>query len=224
MKVFVAPALILLLAGASVQHAAAQPASSGSTTRGQALSERDRKFLDAVAKDNQAEIQLCRFAEEKAELPAVRGFARLTGQDHERFGSGIAKLMHPTKAAQTKARPAHKRTHARAHGRPHARMHARAQAPATAAPAQTEAPTNAEAPKEQAGETLAKLKHKSGADFDTAFLQAQIDNHGGFIEKLSGEAKATENDSVRRLAKQAADLCEEHLGLAKAVKEKIGKP
>ncbi|SNB85140.1 protein of unknown function [Rhodoblastus acidophilus] len=248
-KVFVAPTLIFLLAGVgSAQHAAAQQASSGAAPRRQTVTEQDRKFFDAVAKDNQAEIQLCRYGAEKAQSPAVKAFARMVGNDHEEFQSKLVKLMRPRTAAHATPRPhAHRSANAhvrhahphhahRAHPRPHPPANAQAPAAAappaataaTAAPAQAQPPKNTEAQKgndQQHDEILAKLKDKSGADFDNAFVQAQIDNHDhGFIDKFDAGAKSRDSESVRLLAQQGADLCKQHLELAKTVKETIGKP
>jgi len=215
-----APALVLLLAGAATSQAA--PAR---------LTDQDRKFLAYAAKVNQQEIQMARLAEDKAQSPAVKAFARLMVSDHSGVEGGIAGLSRPH-AAHAKAR-----AHARKHRRhPHAAHRVQAHAhppspPPKPAPADTATapgsvvttPANA-APLPGAShspeEALSKLKDKSGADFDRAFMAEQVDYHTRNLEKLKEEAKKANSEAVRNFAEKIAGAFKQHLELAKAVKEK----
>lgn len=66
-------------------------------------------------------------------------------------------------------------------------------------------------------ETMAKLEPLHGAEFDRAFMKAQIEDHGKDIEKFDKETKATQNDGVRRFASETIDILKQHHDLAKAV-------
>ena len=227
-KVCFVPALLLLMAGATAaQPAAAQKDSSGAAQkdssdaarRQQGLSDQDKKFLDYVAKVNQAEIQLCLYAAKKAQSPAIKAFARLMVNDHGAVGKQLTSLVngkHPS------AHTRHMSAHARAQ---HAHVRAQhAQAP-THTPAH--APIGAEVPKgmsHEAEEMMSKFKDKSGAEFDSAFMAEQIDYHSQHVEKFDDEIKSTGNDGVRRFASETEDAFKGHLQMAKAVKESSGKP
>ena len=234
-----APTLVLLLTGAaSVQQAAAQPASDGEAQPApgggtqpaqpapggaaqpapagkaqpaprEGLSVQDRKFLAVAAKANEDQIRLCRFAEKKAKSPEVKDFARKMVADHTAVAGEIAGLEHTRthEHAKAKARPHAWRAHAHLAEHAHPRHHPRT--------AQAGHPGNDE---------ISKLRGKSGADFDRAFMQQQVDFHARTVEKLDGEAKSAGSEKMRDFATQAAGAFQKHLDLAKTVSDKADKP
>jgi putative membrane protein len=91
------PAACLMLLGLTAPGLAAgtEAPAAASTQPGtaQAVSQRDRDFLDHAAKDNQGEIRLCLLAEKRAEAPAVKAFARLMVDDHVAIESQLASVL-----------------------------------------------------------------------------------------------------------------------------------
>ncbi len=59
----------------------------------QALSLKDRDFLNFVVQDNYAEIQYCILAEKRALDYAVKAFTRLIAEDHVGIASRLAALL-----------------------------------------------------------------------------------------------------------------------------------
>lgn len=248
-KVCLTPALLLLMAGAAFAqpapapnapsgdaaphpaHAlAAQPVPKSESGRPQKLSQKDRAFLRYAAKVNRDEIQLCRYAAEKAQSPAIKAFARLMVQDHSGVGVQLTGLVGPKHASAQKRHAArHARVH-HAHGHAHvAHAHARpaqpaphappASGPAQAAPVQPPQPAA-----ESEAATMARLKGKSGADFDAAFMAEQVDYHSQNLGKFDDAVKSADDDRVRRLATAIQDAFRGHLDMAKAIKPAGDKP
>jgi putative membrane protein len=80
----------LLIAGSLTSPALAQ-SPQGTPPRAE-LSADDKAFLDFVAEDNQAEIELCLLAQRVSRSPVVKAFARLMVHDHVGIESRLAAL------------------------------------------------------------------------------------------------------------------------------------
>ena len=79
-----------------VTPALAQSAISGGQSgqlSGQQVSDKDKKWLDYAATDNQGEIQASLLAEKKAQSLAVKAFVRLMVNDHVQVESRLAALV-----------------------------------------------------------------------------------------------------------------------------------
>jgi putative membrane protein len=138
------------------------------------LSVQDRKFLAVAAKANEDQIRLCRFAEKKAKSPAVKDFARKMVADHTAVAGEIAGLEHTRAHEHAKALPHAWRAHVHLAQHAHPRHH----------------PRTAKAGHPPGNDEISKLRGKSGADFDRAFMQLQVDFYARTVEKLDGEAKS----------------------------------
>lgn len=209
MKVCFASALALALTGAAAAQAAPP----------QKISDADKKFLAYAAKVNQQEIQMSRLAEQKAQSPAVKAFARLMVSDHAGVEKGLSG-MHGHAGAKARPHRAHVSKHVRKrHHAPHAHV---AQKQPPAPPARPENPPPNAAESKPGDEALSKLRDKSGADFDRAFMAEQVDYHQSNLDKINDEIKNTKDDNVRRFAEKIAGAFKQHLDLAKAVKDSGG--
>ncbi len=71
----------------------ATPALAQSNGDTHKITDSDRQFLAYVNEDNQAELQICQFAEQNARSPAVRAFARLMVDDHKEMANRLTDLV-----------------------------------------------------------------------------------------------------------------------------------
>lgn len=67
------------------------------------------------------------------------------------------------------------------------------------------------------------LDMKTGADFDKAFIEAQIKDHKKDIEDFEKEATSAQDPEVKALANKMLPTLKEHLSMAETIQEKIGK-
>ena len=65
---------------------------------------------------------------------------------------------------------------------------------------------------------LAGLKGKTGADFDTAYGQAQVAAHQATLDLLNGYVASGDNPGLRDLAKGMVPTVTAHLNMAKGLK------
>ncbi|PPQ40615.1 DUF4142 domain-containing protein [Rhodoblastus acidophilus] len=209
---------------ASHAPAAAQPDKKSDAGRRQKLSEKDRAFLRYVAKVNRDEIELCRYAADKAQAPAIKAFARLMVQDHSGVGAqltGLVGAKHAAAHKRHKVRHAHAHAHV-AHARPRPAQPApHAPAPASSGSAQA---AGVQPPAESEAAKISRLKGRSGADFDAAFMAEQVDYHSQNLGKFDDAIKSADDDRVRRLATAIQNAFKGHLDMAKAIKPAGDKP
>lgn len=69
---------------------------------------------------------------------------------------------------------------------------------------------------------LRRLEPLSGAAFDHAFIQAQIQDHSDDIKRFRQEEAATHNLEVRQFVAETIPILEQHVQLAEAVEKSLG--
>lgn len=75
---------------------------------------------------------------------------------------------------------------------------------------------------------MAKLKakmddHKTGADFDKAFAADMVSDHKSVVEAFEKAAKESTDADVKALAEKMLPKLKEHLSMAYALQDKVGK-
>jgi putative membrane protein len=66
-----------------------------------------------------------------------------------------------------------------------------------------------------------ELKSMSGPQFDTAYMKDMVNGHEKAVGKFRSEQLSADNTSVRTIASTALPILEQHLALAKAVRESL---
>ena len=69
---------------------------------------------------------------------------------------------------------------------------------------------------------IEKLHGTSGAEFDRAFMQAQVKGHKKVVGAFRDEKKSAQNEQVKQFVEHTLPTLEQHLALAEAVQGSLG--
>lgn len=146
---------------------------------GQPIGQSTKKFLDFATHGNIGEIRAGLTAEQKAQAPAVKAFARLMVLDHTELQSQLdatAALDHVTLPSK---------------------------------PGQT------------ADKQMGQLSSMSGSQFDTAYINDQVQDHEKVVSRFEAEQSNAHDPSIIAVASGSLPILKQHLALAKAVQSSL---
>jgi putative membrane protein len=76
-------------------------------------------------------------------------------------------------------------------------------------------------PNAAAAMQMDQLKSMSGPQFDTAYMKDIVDGHEKAVSKFNSEKSGARTPSIRTVASSALPILEQHLALAKAVRDSL---
>jgi putative membrane protein len=144
----------------------------------QHLTDNDRQFLAYVNEGSQAEAQMCQYAAENTQSPAVRAFARLMLFDQKDLADRLAALI------------------------------------------QRE---GIQLPPRMGQQTMAKIAPKSGVNFDSEFIGAQVEHHTNDLQRFEAVQSKTQDEGLRQFVSQTVPVLQQHIALARAVAQSLGQ-
>ena len=68
---------------------------------------------------------------------------------------------------------------------------------------------------------MSQMEQQNGEAFDSAFMQAQVQNHQNVIKEFQAEVSNTQAGDVRRLALTALPILRQHLALAEIIQQSL---
>ena len=84
-----------------------------------------------------------------------------------------------------------------------------------------EPPANFDLPAKQR-DAMADLEKKSGADFDKAYIDHEVDYHQQVLQTAQQALGQAQNPELKNLIQQAAPVIQRHLDRAKEIQKKLG--
>ena len=84
-----------------------------------------------------------------------------------------------------------------------------------------QAPANFDLPNKQR-DAMADLEKKSGADFDKAYIDHEVDYHQQVLQTAQQALGQAQNQELKNLIQQAAPVIQKHLDRAKEIQKKLG--
>jgi len=191
-----------------------------------------KDVLQSLHKANQDEINAGKLAQQKANDPAVKDFAKMLVDDHTKADqqvTDVAKRANVTLGGN-ESQPSNPAPGAPATGP--------TQPAAPNAPAPTPAPTQPPAPPSGgttapghtgggsslagAGDPLESLRNLSGQEFDREFLTMQVEDHGMLISQLNGQLPKLGDSETAKLVQQLLPQLQTHLDKAKQLLQRLG--
>jgi putative membrane protein len=83
-------------------------------------------------------------------------------------------------------------------------------------------PANFDLPDKQRS-AMSELEKRSGADFDKAYIDHQVDYHQQVLETAQNALGQAQNQELKNLIQQAAPVIQKHLDRAKEIQQKLGR-
>jgi putative membrane protein len=143
------------------------------------LSEQEQQFLNRTAQENTAEIRSALLAQEKAQDPAVKAFARLMVDDHTSIANQLGALFE----------------------------------------AEHRTPTAGSG--EEGQQMMSKFESAKGQQFDTTYMQAQVEGHQKMMSQFQQEEGNAKSAAVRAFLTMTLPTVEQHLALAQAIESSL---
>jgi len=137
-----------------------------------------QQFIQQVKRDSINEIREALLAEQKAQDPAVKGYARLMINDHTMLASEVSAAEGPSSTTTANAQ------------------------------------NNSQPP--------SALENATGAAFDRAFIDHEVQQHEQSVQTWQHEASSGGSSEASALAKTGLPVQQEHLALAQAIKAQLG--
>lgn len=230
MKTFLlaAAASMLALACTTGRSVAADEARPGQQTSqpSQQAGQLDQQIAACLLLGNQEEVALAEFAQERAQNPRVKEFAKMMIEQHQQAIAKIqqaspelASLNLKLKANATggdepqyeATRPAARTTGATAAG----------EASARAGESAADSPMFAwarDTAQECLNLTAKELSEKQGAEFDKAYMGQQCTAHVGMLAKLRA-SKSHASEKLQPVLAEGIEMTQHHLAEAKQIKQ-----
>lgn len=213
-----------------------QPAANGQTNAAdrqmQANVATPQHLATCIALDNQEEIILSKFAQDKAENKEVSSFAKMMVEDHQAFLKKLSKwapdasregYISDSSKDQTGGRSGTNANNNNAQNRSNnqAGVGTQAQGPTNGSPAGVDMmQLQREIAQQCIVDSKEKLQNKKGADFDKCYVGMQIAKHAAMHTKLTVMLRHTSAD-MQQLVSEAIQTTDHHLKAAESLMEKI---
>jgi putative membrane protein len=152
-------------------------------------------------------LESSKLAQQKAQNPELKEFARFETQEQQTVSEVIHSMLDPTSTASTGAGGAGSTT-----GSASSAASQRSTAPSMNITLE---------PKQQA--TMQKLQSASGADFDRAYIEAQIEGHRELLQAQQQYLQSGKNREHVNVAKLAVNQIQEHLALLEDMQKSGGQ-
>ncbi len=185
---------------ASAPHTAASDAMSQGrqrTTQGGSLSRTDQQFLSKAAAGGQAEVEMARLAQTRAQNDEVRSFAARMVEDHTRVNNELRSL-------------------ASARGMSWLDEGSASGAAATAGSAPRPAHLASAARR-----NLDRLQNSTAANFDREFMKQMVADHKIAVSDFQQAAASAKDPELKAFAQKTLAGLQDHLQQARRISERL---